>query len=245
MFTLLSGYNDFALLHALITKKGIFPKNCDALWSCSWHSCDRRDLFFFCCQAEILWSQLVGVFLKGVLCLWNIASWLFCSASSHWPMTPQPFSEQFRLTQKKFWFYRHIAVKKQFSVCSSNTWIYRFLILPALLNVELKTRINNIWFWSESSHSWNCTVSMFAHPKCGSLACHRSACTPCRWSASASEVMDSKTLPAPVSCPCLCAVNRLMRDVNKVTAARWKDKSTVQSSVPLSLSKVTFLKGPN
>lgn len=29
MFTLLSG--DFALLHALITKKGIFPKNCDAL----------------------------------------------------------------------------------------------------------------------------------------------------------------------------------------------------------------------
>lgn len=46
MFTLLSGYNDFTLLHALITKKGIFPKNCDALWSCSWHSCDRRDLFF-------------------------------------------------------------------------------------------------------------------------------------------------------------------------------------------------------
>lgn len=31
MFTLLSGYSDFALLHALITKKGIFPKNCDAL----------------------------------------------------------------------------------------------------------------------------------------------------------------------------------------------------------------------
>lgn len=59
--------------------------------------------FFFFCQAEILWSQLVGVFLKGVLCLWNIASWLFCSASSHWPMTPQPFSEQFRL---KSCFYR-------------------------------------------------------------------------------------------------------------------------------------------
>lgn len=35
-----------------------------------------------------------------------------------------------------------------------------------------------------------------------------------------------KTLPAPVSWPRSSVVNRLMRDVNKVTAARWKDKST-------------------
>lgn len=65
------------------------------------------------------------------------------------------------------------------------------------------------------------------------------------WSAPAGEVMDSKTLPAPVSWPCSSVVNRLMRDVNKVTAARWKDKSTQRCSVSSSLSEVTFLKGPS
>lgn len=57
--------------------------------------------------------------------------------------------------------------------------------------------------------------------------------------------MDSKTLPAPVSWPRSSVVNRLMRDVNKVIAAQWKDKSTEGESVSSSLSEVTFLKGPS
>lgn len=63
-------------------------------------------------------------------------------------------------------------------------------------------------------------------------------------SAPATEVTDSKSLPAPVSGPCSSVVNRLMRDVNKVTAAHWKDKSTEGYSVSSSLSTSDVLKGP-
>lgn len=41
------------------------------------------------------------------------------------------------------------------------------------------------------------------------------------------EVMDSKILPAPASWLRSCAANKLMRDINKMTAAHWEDKSAV------------------
>lgn len=84
--------------------------------------------------------------------------------------------------------------------------------------------MNPLRYWS---FSWNSTVCYFLLTLYGwkhwSSGCN---CTACFWSAPAGEVMDIKTLPAPVSWPCSCAVNRLMRDVNKVTSAHWKDKST-------------------
>lgn len=44
-------------------------------------------------------------------------------------------------------------------------------------------------------------------------------------SAPGCEVMDGKILPAPVSWLRSCAANKLMRDINKMTAAHWDDKS--------------------
>lgn len=72
MFTLLYGHCVFALLHVLIVekKKKVFSQS--MFWSCSWLSCDRRDLFVagwgfsgFSCPAGVR----AVVLLRGVSCL--------------------------------------------------------------------------------------------------------------------------------------------------------------------------------
>lgn len=62
-----------------------------------------------------------------------------------------------------------------------------------------------------------CCLDLFA---CMSLSQHSPLS-----SAPGCEVMDGKILPAPVSWLRSCAANKLMRDINKMTAAHWEDKS--------------------